>query len=171
QDRNVQLAIAAGQHAAIAVSLVQWSTRVSQSVSLGWSAIRTPSDAAAAARAIANTSRQWLPGGTGLAAGIAFCTRHFQALPFQASRRTIDVSGDGDDNEGGDVAGARAAALAAQVTINGLPIISGSPTIADYYANEVIGGPDCFYVPAATIMDFGEAMTRKLLREVEANAA
>ena len=171
RDHEVQDAIAAGKFGAIAVSLIQWSNRVGQAISVDWSVIGTATQADAVAATIEKTTRHWVPGGTGLAAAIDVCARHFQSLQFRATHRVIDISGDGEENEGGDVGFARQQALAANIIINGLPIVSGSPTIEDYYARSVIGGPNCFLVPAENIIAFREAMTEKLRREVEAIAA
>ena len=51
----------------------------------------------------------------------------FDKAPFEATRRTIDVSGDGTNNAGRDVALARDEAVATGVTINGLVILSENP--------------------------------------------
>jgi hypothetical protein len=83
-----------------------------------------------------------------------------------ADRLVIDVSGDGEDNDGGDTAGSRDRALAQGITINGLPIVSGSRRIVGYYRDRLIGGPGSFLVPAKDIQAFSDAMLRKLLREV-----
>jgi hypothetical protein len=114
--------------------------------------------------------RHWRPGGTGLAAAVDFSVALLEMLPFAAGRRVIDVSGDGQDNEGGDAARARDDALALGVTINGLPIVSGSAELEAYYRNRVIGGPGSFVVSAANIVSFRDAMTQKLLREVSGGA-
>ncbi|MFZ2140690.1 MAG: DUF1194 domain-containing protein [Xanthobacteraceae bacterium] len=65
----------------------------------------------------------------------------------------MDVSGDGDNNSGRDVTAARDEAIAKDVTINGLVILTEPPTLwnsnhtnppgglANYYRNKVIGGP------------------------------
>ena len=110
--------------------------------------------------------RHWQPGGTGLAAAVDFSVGLLETLPIAAGRHVIDVSGDGADNEGGDAARARNDALALDVTINGLPIITGSRELEAYYRDRVIGGPGCFVMPAENIWSFRDAMTRKLLREV-----
>jgi hypothetical protein len=44
--------------------------------------------------------------------------------PYEARRRVIDVSGDGDNNSGRDVATARDEAIAKGVSINGLVILT-----------------------------------------------
>jgi Protein of unknown function (DUF1194) len=89
-----------------------------------------------------------------------------ETLPIKASRRVIDVSGDGEDNDGGNAGLVRDAAVARGITINGLPILYGSNRIEAYYRAEVIGGPGAFLMPTANMQSFKQAMTQKLLREV-----
>ena len=48
--------------------------------------------------------------------------------PYETRRRVIDVSGDGDNNSGRDVAAARDEAIAKGVMINGLVILTETPT-------------------------------------------
>ena len=63
---------------------------------------------------------------TSISGGIDFAMARLQRAPFQSSRRTIDVSGDGTNNSGRDVAAARDEAVAQGVTINGLVILTPS---------------------------------------------
>ena len=160
-------AIAAGANGQIALALVHWSTRTAQTPVLPWRLLGLPVDVLAAARDVEAIERRWRPGGTGLAAALDFSAALFREFPIPAGRRVIDVSGDGDDNEGGNVARSRDNAVAAGITINGLPILNGSATIEAYYRGQVIGGPGAFLVPASNVAAFREAMTRKLLREVQ----
>jgi Protein of unknown function (DUF1194) len=161
-------AIAAGSYQRIALTLVQWSSLNSQSVTIAWRELTSRLELESVAQDIENAERRWRPGGTGLAAAVDFSVALLESLPIAAGRRVIDVSGDGQDNEGGDAARARDGALAFGVTINGLPIISGSHELEAYYQERVIGGRGAFIVPAANIMSFRDAMTQKLLREVRA---
>jgi hypothetical protein len=159
-------AIASGTYGRIALALVHWSTSNSQSLAIGWSSIASRADLESTARQAENAERKWQAGGTGLAAALAFSTALLQSLPAAAARRVIDVSGDGEENDGGDVGAARQAALAQGITINGLPIVSGSPSLEVYYRQVVIGGPGAFIVPAGNLAAFAKAMAQKLLREV-----
>jgi hypothetical protein len=161
-------AIALGAYGRIALALVHWSTSNSQSLAIAWSSIASPADLESVARQAESAERKWQPGGTGLAQAITFSTALLLSLPAEAARRIIDVSGDGEENDGGDVSEARTAALAQGITINGLPILSGSPTLESYYREVVIGGPGAFVVPARNLQSFAEAMSQKLLREVSA---
>jgi hypothetical protein len=166
--RNPSLfdAISAGSNRRIAATLVQWSSRNSQAIAVSWRVLASRADLEAIARETEDAARQWRPGGTGLAAAIDFSVALLGTLPAEAGRRVIDVSGDGADNEGGDVGRARANALALGITINGLPIVDDSLEIEAYYRNVVIGGPGAFIIPAENIWSFRDAMTRKMLREV-----
>jgi hypothetical protein len=56
--------------------------------------------------------------------------------------------------------------VAGGIAINGLAILTEEPWLADYYRNNVIGGPLAFVVIARTLDDFADAMLRKLAREV-----
>jgi hypothetical protein len=159
-------AIAAGNFSRIAVTLLQWSNWQSQEVAVEWRILAERAELEAFAQETEKAKREWLPGGTGLAAAIAFSIALLESVPVLAARRVIDVSGDGEDNDGGDAGLARDAATARGITINGLPILSGSSTLISYYRNQVIGGPGAFLMPAANMQSFKEAMTGKLLREV-----
>ena len=159
-------AIQSGANQSIALSLVQWSTKQSQHIVIKWRGLATQNDLYQTAFEIEKAERIWLIGGTGLAAAIDFCAALHTRLPGRTARRVIDVSGDGEENDDGDVAYSRNAAIAQGITINGLPIIDGSHKIEAYYRYRVIGGPGSFVVPAANSFAFKEAMTQKLLKEI-----
>lgn len=159
-------AIESGENQRIAFALVQWSTRKSQNIIIKWRQLASQSDLFETAAEIELAERQWQIGGTGLAAAIDFSAALISKLNVETTRRVIDVSGDGEENDEGDVASSRAAALASGISINGLPLLDGSKTIEAYYRYRVIGGPGSFLVPAANSAAFGEAMEQKLLREI-----
>ena len=103
---------------------------------------------------------------------------HLEKSPFEAARRTIDVSGDGTNNSGRDVAMARDEALAKGITINGLVILSDRPLawnpehtnppggLDNYYRQNVVGGPRAFVMVAQDFNSFGQALINKLIAEV-----
>ena len=107
-----------------------------------------------------------LPGWTSISGAIDFCTGLLLSCGYVATRRVIDISGDGANNDGRPVTEARDAAVAAGVTINGLPIVEVEPNLEEYYRDNVIGGPDSFVVVARDSGAFGAAVLRKLLVEV-----
>ncbi|QND68469.1 DUF1194 domain-containing protein [Mesorhizobium loti] len=66
-------------------------------------------------------------------------------LPVRASRRIIDISGDGTNNDGSPIEDSRRRPLQKSIVINGLPIghdVENGETIPEYYERHVIGGPD-----------------------------
>jgi Protein of unknown function (DUF1194) len=166
--RNPQTAeaIAAGDEGRIALSLVQWSSQKGQFVSVKWHILATPADLEAVARIVESTERRWLPGGTGLAAAVEYCTALLGNFPLPAKRHVIDVSGDGEDNEGGDAARARDVAVALGFVINGLPILNGSHYVEAYYRRRVVGGPGSFVFPTLNMQTFRDTMAQKLQREI-----
>ena len=58
--------------------------------------------------------------------------------------------------------------VAEGVTINGLPILEGreADTLEEWYADNVIGGPFSFVLPAEGYDDFARAIRRKFLVEI-----
>ncbi len=112
---------------------------------------------------------------TSISGAIEFGLRQFGDNGFEGTRRTIDVSGDGPNNDGVLVTTARDLAVAAGVTINGLPIMDAGggayswyniPDLDLYYENCVIGGPGAFIVTADGFANFAEAVRRKLILEI-----
>src|SRR5262249_61670645 len=107
-----------------------------------------------------------------ISGAIEFAMTHLARAPFEAARRTIDVSGDGTNNSGRDVTQARDEAVAQGVTINGLVILSETPLawnpdhthpaggLGDYARDNVIGGPGAL-VMAAPRLNICRPHTRK----------
>src|SRR5438045_1252631 len=89
--RNPKLAeaIAAGPNRQIVLSLVQWSTRQSQTIAIPWRLITGARDLEITARVVETLVRHWQPGGTGLAAAVTFSVAMVETLKVQASRRVI----------------------------------------------------------------------------------
>ena len=82
----------------------------------------------------------------------------------------IDVSGDGSNNRGRPANLARDEAVAAGIGINGLPILALEPDLDRYYYENVIGGPGAFVVAAQSYETFADAILKKLITEIAANA-
>ncbi|MDB5374851.1 MAG: hypothetical protein JWP04_3493 [Belnapia sp.] len=168
QSAAVQNAILSSQVGSIAVTFVQWSGAGQQQQTVGWTLINNTTTANSFATAVNNISRAF-SGSTGIASAIAYSTALLGANNgFEGIRKTIDVSGDGSENENGNVAGARNAAVAAGITINGLPILGSESGLDTYYANNVQGGPNSFTLAASNFTTFATAIEQKLVREITA---
>jgi hypothetical protein len=112
---------------------------------------------------------------TSISGAIDFGVRLLEESGVEALRRVIDVSGDGANNQGRPVTLAREAALARDITINGLPImLKRANSFWDvakldvYYRDCVIGGPGAFMIPVRERQHFAAAIKTKIIREIAA---
>jgi len=84
--------------------------------------------------------------------------------------RTLDMAGDGINNEGFGPAEAYAAFPFDEVVVNGLVVAPlDGPDQADvegFYRDQVLHGPGAFLEIARGFEDYERAMQRKLLREL-----
>ena len=119
-------AITSGRHGRIAVCFVEWSGATAQKLVIGWTMIKDAETARQFGDRLVEAPRSFAER-TSISAGIDFAMAQFATAPFEATRRTIDVSGDGTNNSGRDVRAARDDAVAKDVTINGLVILSERP--------------------------------------------
>ena len=159
-------AIRSGSTGSIAVTMVQWTGPMLQVHALPWTLLKDRTTAHAFADAIEETPRQLFAGGTSISGAIDYAIRLFPGSEFKGFKRVIDISGDGSNNRGRDVASARDEAVAAGVTINGLPILALEPFLDRYYYHHVIGGAGSFMIPAETYEAFADAVLRKLILEI-----
>ncbi len=166
---RVLQAIRSGPHQAIAVTMVQWTGPMLQVQVVGWTLVGDEQTATAFAAAIERAPRQLFSGGTSISGAIDYARTLFPKSGLRASRRVIDVSGDGSNNRGRPVTDARDDAAAAGVVINGLPILALEPDLDRYYYNSVIGGPGAFVVSAKDYETFGEFILKKLVTEIAAS--
>jgi hypothetical protein len=176
-DKRVLEAITSGRHRRIAVSFVEWSGLNSQRLVIDWTVIDGPDAARKFGDQLLELPRSFAER-TSISGGIDFALGVLARAPYQATRKTIDVSGDGTNNSGRDVTFARDEALAAGVTINGLVILSNRPMtwnpehtnppggLENYFRRNVIGGPGAFVVVAQDFNSFGQAIIRKMIAEI-----
>jgi len=170
-------AIQSGALGKIAVSFVEWSGVGAQKIVIDWTIIRDEATAKDFSAQVIEAPRAFADR-TSISGGIDFAMAQLARAPFTSNRHTIDVSGDGTNNSGRDVADARDEALAKGVTINGLVILSERPMswnadhtnppggLDNYYRNNVIGGPGAFVMVAENFSSFGQAILNKLIAEI-----
>jgi len=176
-DKRVLDAISSGRHRRIAICFVEWSGASAQQVVIDWTVIGDESSARKFGDHLLELRRSFAER-TSISGGIDFSMTQFERAPFQAARRTIDISGDGTNNSGRDVTLARDAAVAKGVTINGLVILSERPMawnpehtnppggLVNYFRDNVIGGPGAFVIAAENFESFGQAIVKKLIAEI-----
>src|SRR5215208_1308321 len=178
-DPMVMEAIKSGPHQRIAVCFVEWSGFGAQKLVIDWTMIDSPGAARKFGDQLLELPRSFADR-TSISGGIEFAAAQLAQAPFEAPRRTIDVSGDGTNNAGRDVKLARDEVVAKGVSINGLVILSDRPVpwnaehtnppggLEKYYHDNVIGGPGAFVMVAENFSSFGRAIIRKMIAEIAA---
>jgi hypothetical protein len=161
-------AIISGLNQSIAATMVQWTGPALQVVAVKWARIYDVGSINAFADAIDQAPRQLFGGGTSISGAIDTGVALLNDSPFKGARRVIDVSGDGANNRGRRATTARDEAVAAGITINGLPILALDPTLDQYYESNVIGGPGAFVIGAKDYESFAAAILKKLITEIAA---
>ncbi|MCX7350876.1 MAG: DUF1194 domain-containing protein [Alphaproteobacteria bacterium] len=161
----VKKAIAQGARQRIAIAAVQWSDDRNQKIILPWTIISGPADADVLGTVLMNSQRELSEGGTSLSTALTFSAALFAAAP-SAERQVIDISTDGRNNSGPAVPPVRDRVVAQGITINGLTILNEWPTLDTYFESNVAGGQGHFVIPANDYDAYGEAILRKLLREI-----
>ena len=180
-DPRVLAAIRGGATGTIAICFVEWSGAGEQNVVADWTVIRDEEDAGGFAAAILSAPRSFI-GRTSISGAIDFAMERFADAQPRASRRIIDVSGDGTNNSGRSVTDARDQAAGQGVTINGLAIVNDKPNpgyafhtqppggLPEWYRQNVIGGPGAFLRVVEDFHSFADAMTNKLVSEIAESA-
>jgi len=166
-------ALKTGPSGKIAVTYFEWAASNDQKIIIPWRVIDGPETADAVANEIMKTPIR-RASRTSISGAINFAMPLFDENPYRGLRRVIDISGDGPNNNGAPVTGARDAALEKGITINGLPIMVKEPSYSTmdidnldfYYEDCVIGGPGSFVVTIKDRDKFKEAIRTKLLLEV-----
>jgi hypothetical protein len=176
-DPHVLDAIKSGPQQRIALCFIEWSGFGAQRLLIDWALIDGPAAARKFGDQLLELPRSFADR-TSISGGIEFASAQMEHAPYEASRRTIDVSGDGTNNAGRDVKLARDEALAKGIVINGLVILSDRPVpwnaehtnppggLEKYYQENVVGGPGAFVLVAENFNSFGRAIIKKLIAEI-----
>ncbi len=151
----------------VAIQIFEWSGQRNQTDLLDWTLITTAADLRYAASALGSSERSIDDMPTAMGYALGYASIKLQRAPaclFQ----TIDMAGDGANNDGFAPANAYAAFPFEGVTVNGLAIAGSDNAVQTYYETEVIRGPNAFVEVAVGFSDFEDAMRRKLVRELSA---
>jgi hypothetical protein len=166
-------AIRHGMLGRIGVTYMEWAGSEEQTVIIPWTVLDNTESLMAFAARIASTPLRRAQR-TSVSGAIDAAASLFENSGVAASRKVIDISGDGANNQGRPVTQARDEAVARGITINGLPIMLKKPGALDdpdldiYFRDCVIGGQGAFMVPARERSQFQLAIKTKILLEVSA---
>ena len=165
QDPEVRGAILSPS-APVALAIYEWSGRWQQRVILGWTVLEDAAGLDAIITTLQAHDRSFA-GQTAVGRALFFGGRLLLGAPDCAAR-TLDISGDGRNNDGPAPARIYARFNFGDITVNGLAIGGLEAGIPGYYRDHVIRGPGAFVEYAETWRDFTPVMRRKLLRELSA---
>ncbi len=157
----------------VALAVFEWSGRYNQAMLLDWTLIRSGAHLQFAAETISASTRSHNDFPTAMGYALGFASGLFQDGP-PCLFRTIDVAGDGVNNEGFSPEIAYTSFDFNGVTVNGLVVnaadFEGELNLIEFFQQEVIRGPGAFIEIANGFDDYESAMTRKLIREVSSIA-
>ncbi|QYK43580.1 MAG: DUF1194 domain-containing protein [Paracoccaceae bacterium] len=147
----------------VALAVYEWSGVQHQDLVADWRLILSEADLDRVSAQVAGHARSpfGLPTATG--AALAFGAELMARAPACAVQ-VIDISGDGQSNNGPDPD--RVTAGWTGITVNALAIGQHEMGLVDYLQRKVIRGPGAFVEYAARHSDFPEAIRRKLFREL-----
>ncbi|KJZ20932.1 von Willebrand factor A [Loktanella sp. S4079] len=153
----------------VAIFIFEWSGRYNQRDLVPWTLIETQDDLFTTAETIINSSRAHDDFPTAMGYALGHAAIQLRDVP-NCTQHTIDIAGDGANNEGFGPAAAYRAFPFDNVTVNGLVIRSddalSAPDPVVFYQQHVIRGPGAFIEIAEDFDDYENAMRRKLIREV-----
>jgi len=174
-DPTVIQAIQNGSLGRVAVALIQFSSQQFNRMMIDWTVIKDKQSALAFATAVHNLPRN--PGRrTSISSALELGSLLLESSEkdMTASRRVIDVTGDGPNNFGNPMTEAHDKAVAQGIIINGLPVMDDMANgyfqdLDKYYAGCVTGGRGAFVVVVKSYRDYAAAMRRKLILEISGN--
>ncbi|AZO38910.1 DUF1194 domain-containing protein [Mesorhizobium sp. M2A.F.Ca.ET.037.01.1.1] len=161
----------------IGVAYFEWSSPGRSRTVLPWTRICGLDDAKAAASVISNTGdtghMRRGRGGTSVSTAIDVGGLLLDEFPGTAMKKVIDISSNGENNDGLPVQPSRENAIAKGYTINAIAIPADDEDprqpLASYFAQSVIGGSQAFVMSPKQPHDYVTALRRKLVTEVSMN--
>lgn len=153
----------------VALAVYEWSGRNQQKILLDWQTIDTPNTLMRAADLIDTSTRSHSDFPTAMGYALGFGAGMLRQGP-DCLKHTLDMAGDGQNNEGFGPAEAYAAFDFDDITVNGLVVnaaeFEAEIRLVDFYRSEVLHGPGAFLIIANGFEDYQRAMRQKLIREV-----
>jgi hypothetical protein len=158
----------------LAITFIAWSR--DQEVMVPWTRVHDGASMDVFRNRLKVAQRPGIGINTLIRRALLFCGAQFDQ-EFTGGRKVIDVSGDGDDNQG--IVGLREVRdelVGKGVVINGLPIIVKPPEyifppqppegLDDYYRRHVVGGDGHVVIESIGFDNFKQAILQKLLLEI-----
>ena len=176
---EVIAAITSNQLGCISIAYFEWSSPGNSRVVLPWTSICGRQDAEAAAVVISEKGDTGLSRrgrrGTSVSSAIDVGCLLLDEFRGQAAKKIIDISANGENNDGLPVQRSRLVAVSKGYTINAIAIPAENENpryrLASYFSENVIGGPGAFVMTTTDTNDYAAALRRKLVTEISLNVA
>src|ERR1700719_2003947 len=126
RDPVIVKAILGGPNGRIAVAYYEWSDSWMQKLLIDWTLLDSEAAIAAFANRLADLPIS-IARRTSISGAIRYAIPLFGRSPYEPTRKVLDVSGDGSNNDDGLVTDMRYEALKERISINGLPIMNDRP--------------------------------------------
>ena len=150
--------------------LVQWTGADRQVVTIPWTPVTGFDVLQRFAEKVRNDPRSWRHYSTAIGDALEYTLQQFEPVSH-CGRRLIDLSGDGESNEGAPPLAVQDQLRAHGITVNAIAIEASVPDLMAYFFENVIVGEGAFVVSAATFEEYPEKIRKKLLREVTEQTA
>lgn len=157
----------------VALAVYEWSGRYNQVLLVDWTLIQDQGTLAVVSSTIATSERRHNAFPTAMGYALGYGAGLLEQAPDCLSR-TIDMAGDGQNNEGFMPEAAYREFPFENVIVNGLVVnaadYEAEVNLIDFYRDEVLHGPGAFLEVAQGFEDYERAMRRKLERELSSIA-
>ncbi|MDK3073389.1 DUF1194 domain-containing protein [Sedimentitalea sp. JM2-8] len=152
------------------ILLLQWTGSSRQEITVPWTRIDGFAALDELSDRIADAPRAWRNYSTAIGEALVVAIPAFDEVAHCA-RRLIDVSGDGQSNEGLAPLSVHDRLRQAGITVNAIAIEASEPDLTAYFFENVIVGEGAFVETARSFDDYPHRIRRKLLREVTRQSA
>ncbi|UOA26428.1 DUF1194 domain-containing protein [Pseudosulfitobacter sp. DSM 107133] len=153
----------------VALAVYEWSGRYNQEIVLDWLVVRGPAELLTAAEIVAASRRSHNDFPTAMGYALGFGAGLFDRAP-SCLHQTLDMAGDGQNNEGFGPQAAYREFGFDTITVNGLVVnaadFEAEVGLIAFYQRQVLHGPGAFLEVAQGFEDYERAMRRKLEREL-----
>lgn len=175
-DAEIRAMLLTNTASPVNLAVFEWAGRDQQRLILDWTAIDSGAALDAVTARLLGHRRQAGTATTAIGAALTYAGQLIKTAP-DCWERTIDLSGDGKNNDGPRPRLGKRDPIYDGITVNGLVIgtdFGGNAKVpgeeigelTSYFRAEILHGPDAFLETALGFSDFGAAMKRKLLREL-----
>lgn len=154
----------------VELAVFEWSGQYDQTMIVDWTPIDSIETMQSIASALIDTPQSARTGRTGVGGAMLFARNKLMERRH-CTVHTLDLSGDGQNNNGPEPQVLRDHLEQQGIVINGLVIEPGAPDIGNgllstYYHDKVIAGPNAFVETIFGFDNYQQAMTSKLLQEL-----